>query len=144
MASMGWHEHHATDYAGDSISHALNLTPDTPDFTKSFTVGGVGAATSPLLFELDTFGTTFGSKIFAGTYNSLISGATAFGATAITTPSSSPDLSGGIATVGSGFGAIVQGLLPGPAGQFFNQLIQSFAVLRKAQLRKIRTREGNE
>ncbi|CAG4926267.1 hemagglutinin repeat-containing protein [Paraburkholderia gardini] len=116
-----------TDYAGDAISHGLNLTPDTPDFTKSFTVGGIGAATSPLLFELDTFGTTLGSKVFAGTYNSLISGATAFGATAITNPSSSPDLSGGIATVGSGFGAVVQGLLPGPAGQFFNQLIQSFA-----------------
>ncbi|HEY1999699.1 MAG TPA: hypothetical protein VGH41_21640, partial [Paraburkholderia sp.] len=37
----------AYDFTGDAISHAMGLSPDPPDFAKSFTVGGDNRSDDP-------------------------------------------------------------------------------------------------
>ncbi|WP_155524199.1 hypothetical protein [Burkholderia sp. PAMC 28687] len=111
------------DFVGDAISHGMGLSPDAPNFTKSFTVGGVTGAMAPLLPPLTTLGTGVAGKVAMGGYNVAVGGVRAFGATAITNSSSNPMMSGalgaGAGIIGSGF----QYALPGPVGAFMQVLL---------------------
>ncbi|MEM5434493.1 hemagglutinin repeat-containing protein [Paraburkholderia diazotrophica] len=115
----------AYDLAGDAISHALGLSTDTPDVGKSLTVGGIGAAMTPLLLPLDTLGENAGTagKIVVGAYNSAIGGAGAFGATAATN-SGSADLSGSIGAGSAALGTVMTTMMPGRVGNVINQINQ--------------------
>lgn len=115
----------AYDYVGDSISHMTGLSKDTPDFTKSFTVGGIGAAAAPFALPLEALGSSTLGKTVVGVYNSLWAGTAAFGATSVTTPSSSPSLAGGLGMTAAGTGLLTQSWLPKPLGDILNQVIQT-------------------
>ena len=115
----------AYDFTGDTISHAIGLSKDSPDFTKSFTVGGIGAAAAPFVLPLETLGSSAVGKTVVGIYNSLWAGTTSFAATSVTTPSSSPSLAGGLGTFASGAGLLSQSWLPKPLGDIVNQVIQT-------------------
>ena len=116
----------AYDYAGDSISHMTGLSKDMPDFIKSFTVGGFGAAAAPFALPLEALGSSALGKTVVGAYNSLWAGTAAFGAMSVTTPSSSPSLAGGLGMTAAGAGLLTQSWLPKPLGDILNQVIQTF------------------
>jgi hypothetical protein len=111
------------DFAGDAISHSMGLSPDTPNFTKSFTVGAVTGAMTPLLLPLDIFASVAG-KVVIGGYNAAVSGVGAFGATAITNTGSSPDLSGELGVGTAAAGSFAQYVVPGPAGAALGYMFQ--------------------
>ncbi|MGF6762891.1 hypothetical protein P3T24_003212 [Paraburkholderia sp. GAS33] len=111
------------DFVGDAISHAMGLSSDTPNVTKSFTVGGITGAMTPLLLPLDVLGTGMASKVVVGGYNAAAGGAGAFGATAITN-SGNADLSGGIGAGSAVLGTVMTTMMPGPMGNFLNQINQ--------------------
>jgi filamentous hemagglutinin len=112
------------DYAGDVISRAMGFSNDGPNVGKSLAVGGVVGATAPFFLPLNTLGNATGGKVAVGVYNALWGGVGAFGATAMTNPGSSADLSAGIGTASSLFGAGVEAKMPGPIGMSINQLLQ--------------------
>ncbi|WP_322056718.1 hemagglutinin repeat-containing protein [Paraburkholderia sp. J63] len=116
------------DYSGDAISYAFGLSGDTPNVGKSLTVGGITAATSSLLLPLGVLGEKAGTggKIFVAGYNAAVAGAGNFGATAVTN-SGSPDLSAGVGIVSNALGTVMTGMMPGPMGNFVNQINQVLA-----------------
>ncbi|XCA40164.1 hemagglutinin repeat-containing protein [Trinickia caryophylli] len=123
-AATAWALGATYDYAGDVISHAMGLSNDGPNVGKSLAVGGVTGAAAPFFLPLNTLGNATGGKVAVGVYNALWGGVGAFGATAMTNPGSSADLSAGIGTASSLFGAGVEAKMPGPIGMSINQLLQ--------------------
>ncbi|WJF90290.1 hemolysin [Paraburkholderia bonniea] len=111
------------DFVGDGISHAMGLSKDGPNFGKSFAVGGVMAAMSPLLLPLNTLRTGIAGKFVVGGYNAAVGGTGAFGATAMTN-SGNPGLSGGIGAGSAAIGTVMTTMMPGPMGNFINQVNQ--------------------
>ncbi|WP_412023906.1 hypothetical protein [Burkholderia cepacia] len=85
----------AHDYAGDVISRTMGLSRDAPNVGKSLVVGAVAGATAPFFLPLSALGGSAAGKIVVGSYNSVLAGTRAFGATAIT-QSGNPDQSGGL------------------------------------------------
>jgi filamentous hemagglutinin len=112
------------DFAGDAISHSMGLSPDTPNFTKSFTVGAVTGAMTPLLLPFTTLGPALRGKDVIGGYNAAVSGVGAFGATAITNTGRSPDLSGGLGVGTAAAGSFAQYVVPGPADAALGYMFQ--------------------
>jgi filamentous hemagglutinin len=123
IVATAWGLGTAYDFAGDAISRTMGLSPDTPSFTKSFTVGGVTAAMTPLLLPLSTLGSSVAGRVVVGGYNTAVAGTTAFGATAIT-HSGNADLSAGIGVGSYALGTAMTTMMPGYLGSFLNQISQ--------------------
>ncbi|CAN0624684.1 membrane protein of unknown function [Burkholderia multivorans] len=112
------------DYAGDLISRAMGLSKDDPNVGKSLVVGGVAGATAPFFLPLSTLGSGTAGKIVVGGHNSALAGTGAFGATAMTNPGSSPDLSAGLGAAGALLGLGGKAVLPVPIGNAFDIWMQ--------------------
>jgi len=124
VIASAWALGTAYDYAGDTIGFTSGLSKDKPSFGKSFGVGGVTAAFTPLGLPMTQFGPSLGAKAVSGAYNAGLAGTVAYGASSIFSASQNPGLAGGVATTGSTFGSIINHSMPGPAGTVMNQLIQ--------------------
>ncbi|WP_374193525.1 hypothetical protein [Trinickia mobilis] len=114
----------AFTYAGDAFSYQYKLSPDQPSYKNTAIAGGVAAGMSPLLLPLDALGSASAGKIAVGIYDSLVGGVGAFGTTAMTNPSGSPNLSAGIGTASALFGMGGKTILPGPIGNAFDIWMQ--------------------
>lgn len=125
--AVAWGIGAAATYAGDAISYQFNLTPDQPSYQNAATAGAVAGAMSPLLLPLNTLGGVTSGKVAVGIYNSLVAGTGAFGATAMTNPGNSPELSAGIGVVGSLLGSGAQAALPRPIGNVVDIWMQIFS-----------------
>jgi filamentous hemagglutinin len=72
----------------------------------------------------------------------MLSGTGAFGTTAITNPSSSPDLSAAIGAAGALVGGSILAYMPGPLGMSINQLIQIIAGPTQTAIESVRQRKN--
>ena len=131
------------DLAGDAYSYATGLSKDPPNFTKSYVTGIVGGLMYPFAIgdeAIASMGT--GGKIAANGYNALVAGTGAFGAAAVT-HQDSPDLSGGLATGLTAVGSWAKSAMPGPVGNFANQMIQGIAGLLQSYIQNHQGKPGN-
>ncbi|BBU31404.1 hypothetical protein BTHE68_51380 [Burkholderia sp. THE68] len=125
--ATAWSTGTAFTYMGDAISYRSGLSGDQPSYQNAAAAGGIAATFAPLALPLNTLGASTAGKSAVSIYNALVAGTGAYGTTAILSPSSNPDLSGGIGTAGALAGAGVLAHMPGPIGMSINQLIQVFA-----------------
>ncbi|VVD71273.1 tRNA nuclease CdiA-2 [Pandoraea iniqua] len=115
------------DYLGDSYSYLAGLSTDKPNFTKSYVVGAFSGVGSPFLIAdraINGMGKI--GKIGAISYNSVVSGTTAFGA-AGATRQDSPDTAAGFGAGSTALGSAIKQMFPGAFGEFLNQMIQGAA-----------------
>lgn len=124
-AATAWALGTTYDCVGDAIGHMANpQANDSPDFSKSFTVGGVAGLMSPLVVPIEALGSSALAKIIVTGYNSVVTGTAAFGGTAITTSENSPSLSAGLGGTANALGVAAQTWLPKHLGDIVNQVIQ--------------------
>ncbi|VVE58680.1 filamentous hemagglutinin [Pandoraea horticolens] len=119
-----WSTGTAFTYVGDAVSYEAGLSKDQPSYANAMTTGAVAAGLSPLVLPLNTLGSSATAKATVSIYNGLLSGTGAFGATAMTNPSSSPDISGGIGAAASILSAGGRMILPGPIAQALDIWLQ--------------------
>jgi filamentous hemagglutinin len=118
------------DYLGNVISYGLGHygfgpVADPPSFSNSYIAGVVAGLTYPLaISDAVIAGLGTPGRIAATGYNAFVAGTGAFGATAITSQTSSPDLSSGLAVGGALLGAGGKLILPGPLASAFNTMMQ--------------------
>lgn len=115
------------DYEGDAASYATGLSKDAPSFSKSFTTGVIGGLAYPFAIADEAIaGMSTAGKVIANGYNATVAGTAAFGAAGVT-HQDNPDLSGGLAGGIAVAGSWAKAALPGPLGNYANQLIQGIA-----------------
>ncbi len=112
--ATAWSTGTAFWYAGDAISYQTGLSKDPPSYQTAAAAGGIAAVASPFGLPVDMFGNSKAAKAIVSAYNALWAGASSFGAVAVTSPSSSPDLAGGIGTAATLLGTGGKAVLPGP------------------------------
>ncbi|WP_246641537.1 hemagglutinin repeat-containing protein [Paraburkholderia edwinii] len=122
--AAAWSTGTAFTYMGDAVSYQSGLSRDQPSYQNATTAGAVAAGLSPFALPIGALGASTTSKAVVSLYNALLVGTGAFGTTAITNPSSSPDLSGGIGTGATILGAGGKAILPGPMGRAFDTWMQ--------------------
>jgi len=103
------------------------LSKDSPNTSKSLTVGFVAGLAGPAALPLDTLGNGVGAKIAVGTYNGILNGTAAYGGNAIANPSSDPSANAATGATAYGIGTAAQTVLPGSVGDIANHIIQTLS-----------------
>ncbi|SAK90670.1 cell surface protein [Caballeronia calidae] len=142
--AAAWSTGTAFTYMGDAVSYQSGLSRDQPSYQNAATAGAVAAGLAPFGLPLNTLGTSTAGKAVVSFYNALLAGTGAFGTTAITNPSSSPDLSAGIG-IGTGItGSFAQNLVPGPTGTTLGYLFQIVPGPMQAAIENSRNAGGKK
>jgi filamentous hemagglutinin len=127
VVATGWAINSLYDYGGDTLAYASGLSKDSPNTSKSLTVGFVAGLAGPAALPLDTLGNGVGAKIAVGTYNGILNGTAAYGGNAIANPSGDPSVNAATGATAYGIGTAAQAVLPGRAGDIANHIIQTLS-----------------
>ncbi|WP_321894028.1 hypothetical protein [Paraburkholderia tropica] len=127
VVATGWAINSLYDYGGDTLAYVSGLSKDSPNTSKSLTVGFVAGLAGPAALPLDTLGNGVGAKIAVGTYNGILNGTAAYGGNAIANPSSDPTANAATGATAYGIGTAAQTVLPGSVGDIANHIIQTLS-----------------